>query len=66
MLTKLGEEIETLVDRYGATYLLHQFSTVCYEKSEHIQINWQDDNLAREWRTLADKLARLYSETRSI
>jgi hypothetical protein len=48
---KLGEMLERLVDENGLTAVLDALATVCYEKADHVQSNWQDSALRRwqEW-----------------
>jgi hypothetical protein len=65
-MTKLCDELELLIDKYGVASVLGRFSDVCREKAEHVRANWQDEALANEWYKLASKLAHLHSVTRSI
>jgi predicted metalloenzyme YecM len=53
------EELERLVDKWGLSFLLSTLEQVCYEKADHITMNWQDPNLAKSWETVGKKLGKL-------
>jgi hypothetical protein len=38
-----------MVDESTLKQVVEALSNVCYEKADHIQTNWQDRNLAKEW-----------------
>lgn len=53
------EQIESIVDQSSVDQLILKLSRICYEKSEHIESEWQDKKTARVWRRAAARLARL-------
>lgn len=53
-------QLERLIDADGLGNVLARISYVCGEKSEHIDIQWQDKKLAAQWMKAAvwcDQLA---------
>jgi hypothetical protein len=56
------DDLELMIDRIGLTAFANVLADICYEKAEHVSVNWQDKNLARIWRkasTSAQKLAAI-------
>ena len=53
------EELEHLVDKWGISFLIATLEQVCYEKADHITMNWQDPNLAKSWENVGKKLDKL-------
>lgn len=41
--------LEVIIDKIGLGNTLATLSTVCHEKAEHIESNWQDPTLAKQW-----------------
>jgi hypothetical protein len=39
---------------------------ICWGKAEHVQANWQDDQLARDWNANAAMLNRFGEKLRSV
>ena len=57
----ITEELEAMIDKHGLLHIVTGLSLICDEKAIHIQTNWQDKSLAKEWgkaATLLDKTAR--------
>ncbi len=48
-VSSLPEYLETLVDRHGLREVLAALCTVCGDKEEHLRVNWQDKESARNW-----------------
>ena len=42
MINKEADILESLIDKYGVSEVLHAIACICYEKAEHIRVNWQD------------------------
>ena len=62
--TELSEALETAIDNVGAVQLLESIAEVLYAKSDHIRVNWQDRDLAKQWEKRAlqiDKLAHTWT-----
>jgi hypothetical protein len=38
---------------------------VCNEKAEHVQVNWQDRNLAKEWTADARAIEKIAAKIRT-
>lgn len=53
------DTLEKLVDRYGLKDVLSVLAGVCAEKADHIQVNWQDAALAKQWTSASRKLDTL-------
>jgi len=49
MTTQQQNQLEALVDNVGLFSVLDALSNICGLKAEHIQLNWQDAGLAKEW-----------------
>ncbi len=45
----VADVLEPLVDKHGLLHILVSLELVCAEKSAHIEMNWQDKALAKEW-----------------
>jgi len=45
-------DLEGLIDKRGIQMVLQQISEICGLKAEHIQHDWQDTRLARQWATV--------------
>lgn len=43
-------ELEAMVDKVGIRNVLHALAHICAAKAEHVETNWQDRGLAKEWR----------------
>jgi hypothetical protein len=50
--------LEAMVDRAGLRNVMWALQSIAYAKAGHIQTNWQDPVLARDWETTGHKLAR--------
>lgn len=46
---ELLDSLEDLISRYGIVKVMEKLRTVCFEKSEHINHSWQDEQLAALW-----------------
>lgn len=45
------QQLEMLLDATSLNAVMQALSEVCGAKAEHIESNWQDKPLARDWRT---------------
>jgi len=52
-------ELEGLLDKMGVASLVEALGDIASEKEQHVLEAWQDRNLARRWRTLANKFSNL-------
>ena len=48
-LDGLKSTLEGLVDTQGLEYVLSSLAQVCYDKSDHVRGNRQDEELAKAW-----------------
>ena len=46
---KAIDDLELIVDQIGITGLCDLIAEVCSAKADHIESNWQDEILAKEW-----------------
>jgi hypothetical protein len=53
------EELEKLVDKHGVENVVEMLADICWGKVDHIQVNWQDEVLAKYWRKCAREIARI-------
>jgi len=51
--------LEDMVDVIGLRMVLIQLAEVCELKADHIQTNWQDPILARQWHRCAQQLTNM-------
>lgn len=57
------DQLEALIDRYGARTVLAEFADIAYGKAEHLRSNWQDKPAANIWAKLGRKLGVLVDWT---
>ena len=50
--------LEAMIDVAGLPAVLDALGTICREKAEHVQSNWQDTALARQWTRAAKIIER--------
>jgi hypothetical protein len=48
--------LEALIDAGNVKSILSRMSTVCSDKADHVRETWQDNKLARAWRTASNKI----------
>ncbi len=53
-----ADAIEGMIDRFGLSATLETIADIAREKSDHIESNWQDPNLARSWNRIANRIDR--------
>uniref|UniRef100_A0A6M3LW98 Uncharacterized protein n=1 Tax=viral metagenome TaxID=1070528 RepID=A0A6M3LW98_9ZZZZ len=44
-----ADQVEDIIDKLGLQQTVELISDICYEKANHIQENWQDENTAHAW-----------------
>jgi len=59
---ELREEVEQSIDMNSLQFWLQELATICYEKASHIESEWQDKALARDWNTAGDAIINLASK----
>jgi hypothetical protein len=52
------QTLEGMIDSMGLKAVLMLLQEIAYTKAQHIQENWQDHNLAKEWTTAGNKLGQ--------
>jgi hypothetical protein len=55
--------LEVMVDRAGMANVLYALAHIAAMKAGHIECNWQDQTLAKEWYKTGDKLDRFARDT---
>ena len=53
-----SERLEHLIDHYGLDCVLHEISSICGAKAEHLAHAWQDVNSAKLWDRAASQINR--------
>ena len=53
-----ADAIEVMIDRFGLEAVLETVADIARDKSDHIESNWQDHNLARSWNRIANRIDR--------
>lgn len=57
----LSEELEALIDLLGLESVLSSIASICLEKADHIESNWQDASLSKCWETASGKISRVFN-----
>jgi hypothetical protein len=57
-LNAIKDQLEALIDKMGVDSVLSLIETICDEKAEHIEANWQDKTTARAWSRVARTVER--------
>jgi hypothetical protein len=52
--TDLDRILEENIDQHGLATVLERIQYICFEKSQHIQGNWGDGELAKQWEAAAN------------
>ena len=60
---ELEELLEQIIDRHGMVNFFQVLDNIIIGKSQHIRENWQDEQLARSWERVSNKL---YTVTRLV
>ncbi len=50
---QVQDHLETLTDKHSLCFILNCLAQISFEKSDHVQTNWQDDALAKQWEKVA-------------
>ena len=50
--------IEAMIDAAGLSAVLDAVATICHEKADHVQSNWQHTALAKQWTRAAKIIER--------
>jgi hypothetical protein len=58
--------LEAMVDHAGLRNVVWALAHICWAKAEHVQANWQDDQLARDWNANAAMLNRFAEKLRNV
>jgi len=58
--------LEAMVDAAGLRNVVWALASICWDKAEHVQSAWQDDQLARDWNANAAMLNRFAEKLRSV
>ena len=46
-------DLEDTIDLDGLSETLEKIGNICFEKSEHLETNWQDEKSAKAWKAAA-------------
>lgn len=65
IIAQTEADVEALVDRVGMKAFLCILASVCAGKAQHVQENWQDEALSREWMRLYRRIDKT-SDTVSV
>lgn len=57
-------ELEQLIDKHGLTAIIDLICQICYEKADHIRLNYKDEPLAKLWEDSGHSLSILMNSTR--
>ena len=52
--SELEQILEEQIDQHGLATVLERIQHICFEKAEHIQVNWGDAPLVKQWATAAN------------
>jgi hypothetical protein len=58
--------LEAMTDHAGLRNVVWALASICWDKAEHVQAAWQDDQLARDWNANAAMLSRFAEKLRSV
>jgi len=58
--------LEAMVDHAGLRNVMWALAQICWGKAEHVQANWQDDQLARDWNANAAMLDSFAAKLRTL
>lgn len=58
-MQNLKDKLESLIDSNSVATVLEAMSQICYEKSLHIQENWQDKSTAKHWDKAGNDISKL-------
>ena len=66
MEQKIMDDLEDLIDKKGLREVLESLCSICYEKADHVALNWQDKGLSRAWKKngkILDKVSQNLVDT---
>ena len=58
--------LEAMVDQQGLRNVVWALGHICWNKAEHVQSAWQDDQLARDWNANAAMLNTFAEKLRNV
>ena len=61
-LEDIQDQIEEMVDKTDVQTVLECLARVCFEKQEHILINWQDKARAEQWEQSGKQIMQAFSK----
>ncbi len=53
------DDLEMMIDKCGLSKVLFFIAEICHEKADHVETNWQDKALAKEWSKDAKTVERI-------
>lgn len=56
------EAIEKMIDTHSLADVLVAIETICYDKAQHTQENWQDSQLGEIWSWAAGEILKTNSK----
>lgn len=57
-MNTMAKDLETYLDRTTLQDMLLTLAEICRDKAEHVQSNWQDDQLETMWNKHADLIEK--------
>ncbi len=60
------EALEQMIDEHGLGHVLAGLGLVCFEKADHLRVNWQDNQTARAWDHMGKRLDKTAREALEI
>ena len=64
LTTSQQAELESMIDSTSLYDVLWSLERICLAKAEHVETNWQDKALARQWTYNAELIAKTARKTR--
>jgi len=56
---KAADSIEKMIDTHSMRNFMGAIAGICYEKADHVAMNWQDEKLAKVWERIASAIERI-------
>jgi hypothetical protein len=56
------DTLEAIIDIHTLNDVVAMLSELCAEKAEHIEENWQDEALAKQWRRFSVALGQVFTK----
>lgn len=57
-------QIEAMIDKYSLAKVCEMVAGICGAKASHIEENWQDRGLAKQWQNASNSMQRQANQFR--